>query len=135
MSVGRKEGLAMEMLKKHAFLVTGIACIILACVFFCLSFYQTHNDDYRALQGRQQLDTAIANTYYSQGKQGGMAGLFADAYGDLFKNNAKTFAEPMEDYRNRAITFAIIGSVLTIAGIGLSSREIMVERKKNQETE
>ena len=125
----------MEMLKKHAFLVTGIACIILACVFFCLSFYQTHNDDYRALQARQELDTTIANTYYSYGKQGGMAGLFADAYGDLFKNNAETFVEPMEGYQNRAIIFAVVGSVLTIAGIGLSAWEIVVRRKKNQEME
>ena len=125
----------MEMLKKHVFLVTGIACIILACVFFCLSFYQTHNDDYKALQGRKQLDTAIANTFYSQGKQGGMAGLFADAYGDLFKNNAETFVEPMEGYQKRAIIFAVVGSVLTIAGIGLSAWEIVVRRKKNQEME
>lgn len=125
----------MEMLKKHTFLASGIVCIILACVFFCLSFYQTHNDDYRTLQGRQQLDTAIANTYYSQGKQGGMAGLFADAYGDLFKNNAKTFAEPMEGYQNRATTFAIIGSVLTVAGIGLSAWDLTSRRKSKQETE
>lgn len=125
----------MERLKKHLFLVTGIACIILACVFFCLSFYQTHNDDYKALQGREQLDTAIANTFYSQGKQGGMAGLFADAYGDLFKNNAKTFSEPLEDYQNRATTFAIVGSVLTVAGIGLSVLDLTSRRKSEQESE
>ena len=125
----------MEMLKKHAFLVTGIACIILACVFFCLSFYQTHNDDYRALQARQELDTTIANTYYSYGKQGGLAGLFADAYGDLFKDNAKTFVEPMEDYRNRATVFAIISSVLTVVGIGLSAWDLTSRRKMKQETE
>lgn len=119
------------MLKKHAFLASGIVCIILACVFFCLSFYQTHNDDYKALQGRQQLDTAIANTFYSQGKQGGMAGLFADAYGDLFKNNAKTFVEPMEDYQNRATIFSGVGSVLTVVGIGFGLWQVVIQKKDN----
>ena len=125
------KGRGWRMFKKYIVLVSGIVCIVLAGVFFCLSFYQTHNDDYRALQGRQQLDTAIAKTYYSQGKQGGMAGLFADAYGDLFKKNAKTYGEPIEDYQNRATTFAIVGSVLTVAGIGFGLWQIVIQKKNN----
>lgn len=119
----------MEVVRKYIFLVAGAICILFSCVFFCLSFHQTHNEEYSALQGRRQLDTAIAKTYDSYGRQGGLAGLFADAYGDLFRENAKKSGSSLKNYQNKAIGYGVSGGILTILGAGCITWQIKVAPK------
>ena len=114
----------------HKRLIVGALLIVTSIFWFTAAHRQTHNTDYKALQVQQAYLSSYADQFYDLEREGGMAGVFAKANGDMVKENADSLRMEMRVYEKKSRNNMIAGGISLTVGIALTVWQIVGSKRK-----
>ena len=114
----------------HKRLIIGFSLIVVSVVWFTAAYQQTHNKDFETLAAQQTYLSSYANQFYDLEKEGGIAGMFAKAYGDTTQEGADSYKAKMAKYEGKSRNYTIAGFLSITLGIALIAWQIAISKRK-----